>query len=88
MNTTRLPRPTHAQITRALLVLDQLQVWTNGYNNDAVRAYIASQPFDTADRLDEALVYAKTACETLQALAKREAKPAKPLYHFPEAING
>lgn len=60
-------RPTNAQIHRALLTLERLQSWTNGYNNDAVRGYVqyaeAIQP--NVLELSETLIFAKTACQTI-----------------------
>lgn len=65
-------RPTNAQIHKALLTLERLQAWTNGYNNDAVHSYVQyaydAQP--PAER-DETLIFAKTACETIAEISRK-----------------
>jgi hypothetical protein len=60
-------RPTNAQIHQALLTLERLQAWTNGYNNEAVHSYVQyAEALDGCPvDLAETLVFAKTACETI-----------------------
>jgi len=60
-------RPTNAQIHRALLTLERLQSWTNGYNNDAVRGYVRYAETIQPNQLerDEILIFAKGACQTI-----------------------
>jgi hypothetical protein len=65
-------RPTNAQIHKALLTLERLQAWTNGYNNDAVNGYVqyagnAEHPQSS----DETLIFARTACETIAEIRRK-----------------
>jgi len=65
-------RPTNDQIHRALLTLERLQAWTNGYNNTAVHSYVdhAYNMQGPAER-DETLIFAKTAIETIAQIASK-----------------